>query len=600
MKFTPAKTSVFLPALALFTAFSWGSAAPQAFGQAGSLDPSYDLGSVPMTDTSNPPVVTTIAQQADGKVLLGGINLTTINGEAVQPVIRTNSDGTLDSSFAPPVIESYNTRTDSIITKTDPSYKPLVDVVVPQADGTILVGGSFYFINGLSGFGGLVRLNADGTYDGGFAPPRFNGTVYAIVRTSDDKYIVGGDFSISGLNTRSGLVRLDASGHLDTSFNPGAFAGTLINSVDGTNFSSVRSLAVQTDGKIVIGGVFSSINGKSRRGVARLTADGVLDNTFKPSDSFNPAASGHDSASLQDQVLAVTLQTDGKILVGGYFSSISGNDSVPANSLYRFNTDGSLDASFNVGMGTADPSVDQDRSYVNAIVVQADGKIVIGGGFKSYAGTRLFALTRLNADGTLDGGFAGNDLSDRYKRYGPDMTVQALALQSDGQLLVGGFFANYVTPMGRYLDTVETETRDLVARVRTAEAVSVKVATTQPKALTTPETTQKGMVTFTRTGDLTTALTVYVTLEGSTATPGVDFRLPKKLTPATGGLYTLTFPAGTATLPLNIRALTAPALAKTKTLLVLTLVPTDGYFISTDTAATQVKVVFKPASIPGE
>jgi len=165
----------------------------------------------------------------------------------------------------------------------------------------------------------------------------------------------------------------------------------------------VRALAVQSDGRIVIGGNFTSVSTTNRNHVARVNADGSLDSSFDP------------GAGANGEVWSLALQPDGKVLVGGGFSSFGGR-----GYLVRLNANGSLDATFNPG----------PNDGVRYLVVQADGKILVAGAFTSLGGTNCNYLGRLNANGTLDHGF----------NAGADAQVNTLLEQPEGKILVGGFF----------------------------------------------------------------------------------------------------------------------------------------------------------------
>jgi len=160
--------------------------------------------------------------------------------------------------------------------------------VVPQADGKILVGGAF------------GRLNADGTLDTSFNPGA-DGSVTSLALQADGRVVAGGYFTTLGGQIRSHLGRVNSHGTLDPEFNPGVASSTYLD---------VYSLAVQADGKILVGGIFTGLGGQNRPGLGRLNADGTLDT------SFNPGAGGG--------VTALALQADGKILVGGAFFTLDG------------------------------------------------------------------------------------------------------------------------------------------------------------------------------------------------------------------------------------------------------------------------------------
>jgi uncharacterized delta-60 repeat protein len=190
-------------------------------------------------------------------------------------------------------------------------------------------------------------------------------------------------------------------GSLDTSFNPGTV---------GTSMT-IKAVAVQPDGKILVGGGFNNFNGITANGVARLNADGTVDPTFSLGSNMFPG------------VNTIALQPDGKILIGGDFNS---SVSSVRNRIARLNPDGSLDATFIVGTGFNDA--------VRSILVQPDGKIIVGGAFTAYNGTARNYIVRLSATGTLETGFPAP-----INNYVLDM-----ALQPDGKIICGGLFSKCI------------------------------------------------------------------------------------------------------------------------------------------------------------
>src|SRR5947209_6488431 len=202
-----------------------------------------------------------------------------------------------------------------------------------------------------------------------------------------------------------------AGGDIDSAFNTGGA---------GTN-GSVLAVAVQTDGKIVIGGDFTSYNGDAAASdyIMRLNADGTRDTTF------NAGGLG-----ANDVVQAVAVQADGKIVIGGFFTSYNG-DAAASDKVMRLNADGTRDTAFNAGGAGA-------NNTVFAVAVQADGKIVIGGLFTSYNpdATASDHVMRLNADGTRDTTFNAGGA-------GADNNVLAVAVQPDGKIVIGGNFTSY-------------------------------------------------------------------------------------------------------------------------------------------------------------
>jgi uncharacterized delta-60 repeat protein len=176
------------------------------------------------------------------------------------------------------------------------------------------------------------------------------------------KILAGGAFTQFNGAMINRLVRLNADGTLDKQFNNGTGA-------DGT----VESMVMQPDGAIIIGGAFTHVNGLSCPHVARLNPDGTVDSTFA-------IGTGADK-----NVRGLALQPDGKIIVVGEFITF-GN--VPCHRIVRLNPDGSVDKSFDTGSGAA--------NFVDCAALQTDGKILLGGGFTTFNGTAAGELVRLN------------------------------------------------------------------------------------------------------------------------------------------------------------------------------------------------------------
>src|SRR6185369_3428667 len=126
------------------------------------------------------------------------------------------------------------------------------------------------------------------------------------------------------------------------------------NYFNPSDYETVRGLAVQPDGKVFIGGNFSSVNGANRNGIARLNANGSLDS------SFNPSTSG-------GSVSSVDVQSDGRLLIGGSFTNVNGTN---RNRIARLNANGNLDSSFNPGTGVF-------GGAVSSVALQSDGKVLI-------------------------------------------------------------------------------------------------------------------------------------------------------------------------------------------------------------------------------
>ena len=243
----------------------------------GTLDTGFVIG------TGFVGTVVDIALQSDGKILVVG-NFTQYNGTAQSRIIRLNADGTRDTSFT--IGTSFN---------GPPS------AVAIQSDGKILVGGDFTSYNGAARTN-IIRLNADGTNDTGFTVGSgFNNSVFDIAFQPNGKIVVSGSFTSYNGTSRSRIIRLNADGTNDTGF---TWAG-------GFN-DSVFTIAIQSNGKIIAGGNFTSYDGTARNRIARLNADGTLDTSFVIGTGFATTPQ------------AIALQSDGKIFVTGDFTSYNG------------------------------------------------------------------------------------------------------------------------------------------------------------------------------------------------------------------------------------------------------------------------------------
>jgi uncharacterized delta-60 repeat protein len=350
----------------------------------GSLDTSFV-----QTGTGLNLVVQELAVQSDGKIVVAGL-FATYNGTSRPRLARINTDGTLDTSFV----------------QTGTGLNSSVHALALQSDGKVLAGGDFTSYNGTSR-PRLARINTDGTLDTGFVQTGtgLNSTVYELVLQSDGKVLAGGWFASYNGTSSPRLARINMDGTLDTSF---VQTGTGLDSY-------VYALALQSDGKVLAGGVFTTYNGTSSPRLARLNTDGSLDTGFVQT-----------GAGLNSQVNELALQSDGKVIIGGNFTSYAGTSSPK---LARLNTDGSLDTGFvQTGAGL--------NGLVNALSIQSDGKVLAGGSFTDYNGTSRPRLARINTDGSLDTSFVQTGT-------GLNNVVNAMALQSDGKVLVGGGFATY-------------------------------------------------------------------------------------------------------------------------------------------------------------
>lgn len=446
-------------------------------GTSGNLDPSFDAGAG-ATLQGFAAEIYAVAVQPDGKIIVGGY-FDQFGGEPRNNVARLNADGSVDAGF-----QASNLGPDD-----------RVQTLELQPDGKCLIGGRFLQVDGQPRRG-MARLNADGTLDTSFDPgaglgylAELPGMAYDLALQEDGSVLVAGFFDQCGTTPRNNIVRVDSTGHVDTKFNPGT----------GAN-SAVHAVLLEPDDKIVIGGEFTSYNGFLRDQIARLNLDGSIDNgavlptaaqaasrgPVRPAgQAFGPSAGpdgvvgdvivqpdqsiliAGDFTALTDlgifaprpgiaRILAdgtidfgfdpssgvpagssfgaLALQPDGRILLAGI---VAGGQGLPG--VLRLNADGSRDNGFSsvAFAGSTLPGI----SEIAALAVQADGKILVGGRFDSFAGQPFNGLVRLNADGSVDSTFnAGAGGLDAQGLLG---NVFDLVVQADGTILVGGFFRSF-------------------------------------------------------------------------------------------------------------------------------------------------------------
>jgi uncharacterized delta-60 repeat protein len=358
----------------------------------GNADDFFAGGSIAGHHSGAAPVVRAIAVQSDSKVIVGG-DYTLFNGIPRGGLARLHPDGSLDASFAANVSGGNAT----------------IEAICIQPDGKILIAGDFKKV-GTASRVGIARLMTDGSLDPGFHArgPRGEGAagkIAALALQSDGRILVAGSFTTFNGEARGRVARLNADGSLDTRFGPGRSGANLY----------VSDLALQIDGKILIGGYFTAVDNIRRARIARLNADGSLDESF-----------GYFKSGAVGNVVTLALQSDGKVLIGGDFTSVN---SVKRGRVARLNSDGSLDTAFRVLPSGFDREV-------RDILVQADGRVLVAGAFSQVMGQRRGGVARLQADGRLDDSF----LAAQSPSAGANALVRAISMQADGRILVGGDF----------------------------------------------------------------------------------------------------------------------------------------------------------------
>jgi uncharacterized delta-60 repeat protein len=338
----------------------------------GSLDSSFN------PSLTKKGIVTEMAVQTDGKILTVG-DFNRVNGITKNNFARVNPDGTLDAAF-----------------DSGSGFDVAPKTLAVQPDGKILALGSFTSYNGTSRTQ-IARINSDGSLDNSFNP-QFNSYLNAIAPLANGKILVGGAFTTVNGAGQARLARLNSDGSLDASFNPIIGSG------------EVSSILIQSNGQIMIGGSFTGVNGFNRSNLVRLNTDGTMDASFNAAVSPNTqiiqqpngkylilhsccdpsierrnndgsADAGFQNITSTGGIYKIFLQADGKILVGGAFSS-------PGPNIARYLSNGSLETTFF-------PTGANNTVYT--IVGQSDGKILVGGNFISIGNVLRSGIARISA-----------------------------------------------------------------------------------------------------------------------------------------------------------------------------------------------------------
>ena len=286
-------------------------------------------------------------------IYFSGPTLTTVNGVSRNKLARISRGGGLDTTYNPNPIGTVN------------------DILI--VGQKLMVLGGFSSIGGAAS-GGIARLNFDGTNDGAFTSS-LSGPNTVAYEQSTGRVVVGGSFLTVDGNSRARLARFNANGTLDPNFAP------IVN-------NTVFDVEVQPDGKILIAGQFTQVNGVDRWRLARLNSDGTLDTTFQVNAAYPGAG---------DSIFTLTLQPDGKILAGGAFTRF-GDINIVRNHLVRLNPNGGIETAYN-------PSFDGN---VLSVRMQSDGRSVVSGTFTTLNGASHANIARVNLDGSRDASFTSS------------------------------------------------------------------------------------------------------------------------------------------------------------------------------------------------
>jgi uncharacterized delta-60 repeat protein len=488
-----------------------------------------DLSFVPELTTTNPPplpppnpppshtnYIGSVLLQSDGKILIGGLkNLLATNGDALPNIVRLNSDGSRDQSFG--ITNPAGTLT--TFTGLQPDGKILVahmtytnlstfvgsDIlrfntngtldstfasrkiagwvnVISFQNGKLIVGGNPQRINGVK-CGCIARLLSDGTLDATFDSDTYaTGTgVAAILVQSDDRILIGGGFKFQSVPCEN-LARLNADGSFDSTY--------MTNGAGGAGNSGVYSLVQQPDGKVLVGGDYTILNGTPVSYLGRLngdSSDGPGWIEFDPPTYEVSEGAGVVMLTLRrtggsQGDVAVNFHTEnGEAIGGSDFQSQSGvvvfHDGETEQQIFiEINDDTEIEDLESFRVVLSDPSggaalgfiseatvfiqdndgpAGQDSDFaplpdgidlpVEAIALQSDGKILIGGNFLQVGRVSRYGVARLQPDGSLDTAF---DPGSGLKFNGNPADARLIRIQGDGEILIAGAF-NSVNGLSR-------------------------------------------------------------------------------------------------------------------------------------------------------
>jgi uncharacterized delta-60 repeat protein len=407
----------------------------------GDLDSSFGTDGTVLTGFDFPSIGDAIAVQSDGKLVVGGFSLATSTGPTTIPgseVARYNSDGTPDSSFG-------ENGTVSIL---EPPGLAIFAIAI-QPDGKILLAGADMLnLDAGSARPELVRLTANGSLDttfGAFGTVTNGSGVALSVALQPNGQIVTAGLINSGGVQMFGVTRYNENGSLDPAFGAGGEATVPL--------SVAFSVAVQSDGRIVVGGTaglstknnvtgFPNILSGGQFAMVRLNTDGTLDTSF---GSGGLVQTGLLSAAAISQI---AIQVDGRIVAAGTAETSTG---LLDFALVRYNADGSLDTSFGTG-GIVTTSLDGNDDVAFGLALQVDGEIVLAGSSFSPAdqpgSSGLFffplstlsgssiALARYNSNGSLDSSFGSGGTVITPLQQGTG--AFSVAIPQDGKIAVAG------------------------------------------------------------------------------------------------------------------------------------------------------------------
>lgn len=437
--------------------------------------------------------ISALTLQPDGKILVVG-DFTTYKGVAAKYIARLNSDGILDEAFQANLGAGF-----------DGSIK---DAVV-QPDGKIVVVGGFDTVSGVSS-ARIARLNPNGSVDAAFSLATGTGFFGGFTCTCaplpesvalqpDGNLVVGGDFAGFDGQSTTAVVRLNTSGSADVAFNT--------NSALIFDYAA-RSIAVQADGKILVAGAVAGGNSTpTPSSFVRLNSDGTLDISFNAALANGNGISGFDASAV-----AVALQADGKIIIGGNFSRPSGRAS---NLVARYSTEGTLDDDFSARYESG-LSGKIDRyfySMVTSLRLMPTGDVLAAGSFTTAGGIASPYFARITSTGEVDKAFSTN------LGGGPNQLVNDVVALSDGRYLVAGAFTSFAQRSVGRIVVLGSAVPPSTTSSTTTAAPAVSTTTTPASA----DSTVGGSSTTTLVTTSTPARATAVVRQGTLSETGRNF-----------------------------------------------------------------------------
>ncbi len=405
-----------VPATVLGSDGPTGTPTPSPCGSPGTLDTTFGgTGKVITPVGINYDEADSVAIQSDGKIVAAGL---TDNGTTFDfALARYNADGTLDTTF---------NGTGIVVTPVGNTGSAANSVAI-QPDGKIVAAG--YSFNGTSYLFAVVRYNTNGTLD-----TSFNGTgivttaigssidIARSVTIQPDGPIIAAGYSFNGTNYNFAIVRYLNDGTLDTSFNGTGKVTTPV----GTSSSAAASVALQSDGKIVAAGEVD-VGANTQFAVVRYNTDGTLDTSFNGTGIVTTPI-----GSTFDEALSVASQPDNKIVAAGFTYTGSNYDFA----LVRYNTNGTLDTSFN-GTGKITTPLGSSDDAATSVAIQSGGNIVAAGLSYDGVSSNNFAVVRYTMNGALDTSFNGT--GKVITSVGnSESGAAALAIQGDARIVAAG------------------------------------------------------------------------------------------------------------------------------------------------------------------